>query len=353
MPVPDLHERLAELDALVDPAHAAESERILEDALLYREVPRLPLIEAVGVEGWPTYPYSEAFHDIEKMLVNELAGVYAGAKLRDDRMYTIRANYGVGTMASLFGCEISLTMNNMPWCEALSQRELLDALDRGIPDVSAAGLGPRVLETERFYLDALSKYPSLSKAVRVFICDTQGPFDTAHLVMGHRIYTEIYDDPDLVHRLLDLVTRTYCRFTQVQKELIGEGNDWSFHSQTKVRGGVRICEDAPTNISGPSYLEFCRPYNQRALAEFGGGWIHYCGQGHQILPHILDTPGVLGVNFGNPEMQDLDAVYDASASRNIGIISWNRPLTDEQRERIRTGISLIGKGVRSPDQALW
>lgn len=353
MPVPDLHERLEELDALVDPAHVAESERLLEDALLYREIPRLPLMEATGVEGWQTYPYSEAFHDIEKMLVNELAGVYAGAKLRDDRMYTIRANYGVGTVASLFGCRISLTMNNMPWCEALSDKALMDALDRGVPDVTTAGLGPRVLETERFYLDTLSKYPNLSKAVKVFICDTQGPFDTAHLVMGHRIYTEIYDNPSLVHCLLDLVTQTCGRFTQAQKELIGEGNEWSFHSQTKVRGGIRICEDAPTNISAASYLEFCRPYNERALAEFGGGWIHYCGNGRQILPHVLDTPGVLGINFGNPEMQDLEALYEVTRERGIGIVSWNRPLTDGQRDQIRTGITLIGKGSRSPDQALW
>lgn len=353
MPVPDLHQRLKELDAIVTPAHVAESERLIEDAMSYRELPDLPVIDASGAKGWQTFPYSEAFHDIEKMLVNELAGVYTGAKLRDDRMYTIRANYGVGTVASMFGCEISLTMNNMPWCEALSERQLLEALDRGVPDVTAAGLGPRVLETERFYLETLARYPNLSKAVRVFICDTQGPYDTAHLVMGHRIYTEMYDNPDLVHRLLDLVTQTYSRFTQVQKELIGEGNDWSFHSMTKVRGGVRICEDAPTNISPSAYLEFCRPYNERALAEFGGGWIHYCGRGHQILPHILDTPGVYGVNFGNPEMQDLSALYAEARKRGIGIISWNRPLAEEDRKHIRTGVSLIRKGGRSPDQALW
>jgi uroporphyrinogen-III decarboxylase len=277
------------------------------------------------------------------MLMRELAGVYAGASLRDDRMYTIRANYGVGTMASLFGCRISLTMNNMPWCEALSEKDLMEALDRGVPDVTTAGLAPRVLETEQFYRDTLSKYPNLSRAVRIFICDTQGPFDTAHLVMGHRIYTEIYDNPALVHRLLDLVTETSNRFTQVQKELIGEDNDWSYHSQMKVRGGIRICEDAPTNISAHSYLEFCRPYNERMLAEFGGGWIHYCGNGRQILPHVLDTPGVLGINFGNPEMQDLEALYDVTSKRGIGIISWSRPLTDEQRDLIRTGVTLIGK----------
>lgn len=335
-----LNEYLEQLDALVDPAHAQESERLLEDTFSYREVDRLPRIDPSSVKGWPTFPYSEAFHDPEKMLVNELAGVYAGASLRDDRMYTIRANYGVGTVASLFGCRISLTMDNMPWCEPLSEKELLEALERGVPDMTS-GLGGRVMETERFYLDTLARYPNLKQAVHVYLCDTQGPFDIAHLVVGHRIYTEIYDDPDLVHRVLDLVTETYSRFTKAQKEIVGEGSDWSYHSQMKVRGGIRICEDSPTNISPAAYQEFCRPYNERALAEFSGGWVHYCGRGYQIFPHLISTPGLCGVNFGNPEMQDLRAVYDEASRHRVGIISWSGPFTPEDAKHIRTGITLI------------
>lgn len=352
MPVPDLHQRLEELDALVDPAHKDECERLQEATFSYREVEQLPRIDPTPVEGWGTFPYSEAFHDPEKMLVNELAGVYAGAKLRDDRAFTIRANYGVGTIASMFGCSTSLTMDNMPWCEPLSDARLLDALERGVPEMTA-GLGGRVLETERFYLDALAKYAKLSKAVHVFVCDTQGPFDIAHLVMGHRIYTEMYDNPDLVHRLLELATETYIRFTRAQKDVIGESDGWSYHSMMKVRGGVRVCEDAPTNISPESYKEFCRPYNERVFAELGGGWVHYCGKGYQLFPHLISTPGLCGINFGNPEMQDLGAVYTEASKRRIGIINWSGPFTNEDRQRVNTGVSLIGKGSRSPDQVLW
>ncbi len=305
-PVPDLNQRLEELNSLVDPANKADCERLIEDTFCYREVERLPGVDPTPVEGWATFPYSEAFRDPEEMLINELAGVYAGARLRDDRMYTIRANYGVGTVASMFGCSTSLTMNNMPWCEPLSDAELLDALERGVPEMTA-GLGGRVLETERFYLDTLAEHPNLTKAVHVFVCDTQGPFDIAHLVMGHRIYTEIYDNPDLVHRLLDLATDTYIRFTRAQKEVVGESDGWSYHSMMKIRGGVRICEDAPTNISAESYKEFCRPYNERVLTALDGGWVHYCGKGYQIFPPLISTPGLCGVNFGNPEMQDLQA----------------------------------------------
>lgn len=353
MSVPDLKKRLEKLDSLIDLDHIRRSEQLLEDTFSYKPVERLPVLNPDPVPGWETFPYSEAFYDMEKMLVNELAGVWQGAHLKDDRMYTIRANYGVGTVASLFGCRISLTMNNMPWCEPLSENELLKVLDNGVPDLSS-GLGARVFETEQFYRDTLSKYPNLCKAVHIFVCDTQGPFDTAHLIMGHRIYTEIYDNPELVHRLLDIVTETYIAFTKAQKEIIGEGNDWSYHSQMKVRGGTRICEDAPTNISATAYLDFCQPYNERCLAAFKGGWIHYCGKGYQIFPHVISTPGLCGVNFGNPEVQDLQYIYAEASKRGIGIISWSGPFTPEDEKIIKTGISLIKAGERrSPETALY
>jgi hypothetical protein len=209
-----------------------------------------------------------------------------------------------------------------------------------VPDLNS-GLGARVFETERFYAEMLADYPNLNAAVHTYVCDTQGPFDIAHLVMGHRIYTEIYDNPELVHRLMDVCTDTYIAFTKAQKTIIGEGNDWHFHSGTKIRGGVRVCEDSPTNLSPSSYLEFCRPYNERVLAEFGG-WIHYCGDGRHILPHVLSTPGLTAVNFGNPEKQDLRAVYDAASPLGVGIIIWVRPLSEEDATHITTGVTLAG-----------
>ena len=47
----------------------------------------------------PRFPYSEAYRDPAKMLIYELARAYEGALLRDDRAYTIRANYGLVLLA--------------------------------------------------------------------------------------------------------------------------------------------------------------------------------------------------------------------------------------------------------------
>ncbi|MGB9587581.1 MAG: hypothetical protein ACPL7O_05320 [Armatimonadota bacterium] len=91
MAVHDLDARLELLDSLIDPQHVRCAEKLQESAFSYEEIDRLPVINPAIVDGWETFPYSEAFQDPEKMLVNELASVYMGTKLKDDRVYTIRA----------------------------------------------------------------------------------------------------------------------------------------------------------------------------------------------------------------------------------------------------------------------
>jgi hypothetical protein len=334
-----LSEHLAKLNDIIDPEVLAEAEARQRAAVLYEPVDRLPTLVNCPVPGWPAFCYREGFYDMEKMLASELAGAWVGAHVGDDRMYTIRANYGVGTVASMFGCEIVLTNDNaMPWCMHLSDERLDRVLESSEVDIEA-GLGKRVAETVNYYKDMLSRYDKLARCVRIFVCDTQGPFDVAHLVMGSKIYTEIYDNPTRVHRLLELTADTCIRVNRAQKELIGEGCDWSWHSQMLIRGGVRICEDTPTNLSAEFYAEFPKRHNERVLRELGGGWIHYCGNGKQILPEVLSTPGVNGINFGNPEMQDIAAIYHAAAPLKIPVLLWGllAPLPDE----ITTGIILM------------
>lgn len=335
-----LTEHLSKLNDVVDPEHVARAEECLYASVCYKEVDRLPRIVACQVAGWPAFTYKEAFHDMEKMLLNELAGVWMGAHVRDDRMYTIRANYGVGVIASMFGCEIVLTEDNaMPWVTHLTDEQLDRALDAGPVDIEA-GLGARVFETERFYLQALSEYDNLSRCVHLFVSDTQGPFDVAHLVMGHQIYTEVYDNPARVHRLLELTSDAYVRFTKAQKQVIGESLEWGFHyhGQFKLRGAGRACDDTGINLSTACYKEFSKPYNRRVFRELGGGWVHYCGSGKQILEEVLTTEGITAINFGNPEMQDLGQVYSLAQPRQVAIVGWSGP--GPVPDNIRTGITV-------------
>ncbi|MGC8862955.1 MAG: uroporphyrinogen decarboxylase family protein [Armatimonadota bacterium] len=339
---------LSKLDAAIDSAHQAASEDLFRRAVSYEPVERLPLTINCTLPDWPAFSYRETFDDIHKMLLAELAPVWAGANLRDDRVYTIRANYGVGAIASMFGCHVRLTEDNvLPWVTPLDSASLDRILDSGKISIES-GLGGRVLETEQFYLKTLSRFDNLAQWVHVYLADTQGPFDNAHLIMGHTIYTELYDNPVRVHRLLELVTDTCIRYSRAQKQITGESGPFSYHSQMIVRGGVRICDDSGINLSAELYREFCKPYNERILAEFGGGWIHYCGNGRQILPEVLSTSGVTGINFGQPELQDLAHVYGQAAPRKVAVLNWiGRACVPDG---IRTGLTILEQ-VSDPQQA--
>lgn len=328
---------LKKLDEVVDPAHVEASRKLQLKALNFEEVEKLPVISHWPLSEWPVFTYKEGFYDPEKMLLNELAQVWVGALAKDNRMYTIRANHGVGIIASLLGCRIKLHEDNqMPWVEPLSDTELEDALSKGVPDLTS-GLGARVLDTEKFYLDTLSRYDNLAQTVKLFCCDIQGPFDSAHLVMGHRIYTDLFDRPELVHAVLDLVTNTFIAFGRLQREVIGESGALHYHSQHVIRGGVRICDDSPTNLSAEMYREFCTPYNECAMVAFEGGWIHYCGDAKQMMPEVLVLNGLTGINFGNPEKQDAGKVFSITKEMRVPVIGW--PL--EVPKNVKTGVTLI------------
>ncbi len=164
-----------------------------------------------------------------------------------------------------------------------------------------------------------------------------GPFDNAHLIMGHKIYTEIYDNPERVHRLLEIISDTYIKFTKVQKEIIGESGSVHCHMDIKAPGAVRVCDDASINISADSYREFSKPYNERVLSECGGGWIHYCGNGKQIFPEVISSKNLRGINFGNPELQDINEIYKEASNRNVAVLSW----LGDVPNNAKTGITLL------------
>jgi hypothetical protein len=61
-------------------------------------------------------------------------------------------------------------------------------------------------------------------------------------------------------------------------------------------GGACINDDDSVIMSPGIYREFVRPYNEKFLAEFGGGSIHYCGNSTQNIENYCNTKGVTAIN---------------------------------------------------------
>lgn len=352
---------LDKLEALVDVDHVAAAEARQAAAWRYEPVDRRPTIVTVRDDwghkqydfppGWPQIPYSEAYRDPAKMLIYELARVYEGALLRDDRAFTIRSNYGLVVLASMVGCEVWQDQENMPWAEAFSTMEEVEAaIDRGLPDMNS-GIGARVWETEQYFRDTLAAYPNLSRTVRIGCPDAQGPFNTAVNIAGTQVYYAVIQRPEAVHRLVEFSTDLYLAVIAHHKRLMGEPEEVGYSFSYRIEGGGRASDDSAVMISGKMYGEFVKPYNARAYQATHGGLLHFCGKGDQFYAQMVTTPGVTGINFGNPEMQDFRARYAAALPHKICLL-WDGDLPPEFDD-ITTGV--VHKRIaQSWDQAqVW
>ena len=309
-----------------------------------REPDVLPVLAGAGEvperERYPHYTLEEQFDDREKMLVEHLWGMIGTARGTGDGQLTIRVNFGVGFIPSLFGLKSRFVQaDQMPWVIGHLSREEIAHLE--VPDVRSAGLMPRALETLSYFKEKLD-----GKA-HVYLSDTQGPFDIAHLLRGHELYYDVYDDPEFVHRLMDVATETYIAASKVMKEAIGEPLDEGYHGgMVMEHGGVRVCDDSSINLSDAMFREFVQPYMARVLKPFGGGWYHFCGNGKHLLNSILDIEEVRGINFGNPERYDFAEVLPEVLKRGKFYVGAIPPKQGEDAAAYRDRILGYLDGAR-------
>jgi len=337
---------LKRLENLVDVDHVLAAEARQATAWEYKPVDRRTTIITCRDDwrhvqhdwppGWPQIPYNEAFRDPARMLVAELWRAYEGARLKDDRAYTIRPNYGLVIIPSILGCQYEQRGDEMPWTVPLPDRDAVRAMiQRGIPDLNH-GLGRQVWETEAYFVETLARYPRLKQVVRVGCPDPQGPFNLASSIVGTDLFLAVIECPDLVHQLLGFLTEVYITFMRRHKEMTGEPEGVGYTFSYRYKGSARIVDDSAVMLSGAMYQEFCVPYNARIAQALGGAVGHFCGKGDQLFEAFASTPGIYAINFGNPEMQDLAARYEVAARHKVCLL-WDGELPQECNH-ITTGI---------------
>lgn len=320
-------EALRKLDRLIDPEHVARIEAIQTAAWSEEELPYLPSIVDTPVPDWPVYPFKECWDDVEKNFITGLANAYTGAVMHDDRLYTLRAEYGVVNIPELFGIHTIITNEGNSMSTGLDNSEAIRKLvDRGIPDF-AKGHGRKVLDYYEYAREVFSGYENLSRFVHFVLPDTQGPFDLACLLWGSDIFVAMHDEPELVKSLISLMAETFSRYNTFMKKAIGEQMDSAYHicGLKLVRGGIRICDDSATLVSGDFYRDFIVRENEKAFAPFKGGWLHYCGNGNHLQPYIRKTAGVNVLHMGNPDMHDLIEIGAGLREHNITLY-WSGSL---------------------------
>jgi hypothetical protein len=241
----------------------------------------------------PSPNYTEAFDDIDMMMCQQMRSACSTANANSDAVPSIRGNYGVGVLMSVIGLEQLTFPDKMPWPQDHLTRDQVAKLT--VDDIEIKGTFGRGLEFMRRHMELMGAQPA------AYCMDTQGPFDLAHLFLGDDIYYAIYDDPPLVHHLLEFCLELNIRTHEMMKEISGEGRNECYHSNRLYADnmGIRICEDTTAIISPDSMQEFAMPYTRRLAQHFGGAWVHYCGRNDHLTRFVCEIPEIRGINFGH------------------------------------------------------
>ena len=316
------------LEENIDEKHCSEALQRHMDAIGMKGGCEAPLSVYCNADH-KLFPITQTYDDPEKMLYNELvqAGEFGSVLnsviMKDDYPFQIRSNHGVVIMHNLVGGPYTLKEGATPWAD---QAGSISEYRRKWEDkpLTCIRTCREVIETYQYYADRLSDYPSAESlyGCAFLICRA---IQHSGIALGNDIFM-IYDHPDDIHWLLDRITSAYIEFYKNTRPLTNgftpDGNG-SYVMGAIFPGKVLLKEDTSSAcLSDDQILEFCNPYNKRIADELGPISIHYCGRSLPFHHTVYTIPGLRGVNFGDPDKQDIADVCKNWRDKGAAVINW-------------------------------
>lgn len=294
--------------------------------------------------GWSHVPVNDALDDPEKMALQQFKTCSYNLAHGNGCPMSVRANYGTAILPSLFGAELFLMdreTDTLPttWPLPGGEDGIRACIDDGVPD-PRAGLGGKVLDTTAHFIELMEPYPRVRRYVHVYHPDVQGPMDVCELLWGSGLFLALIETPELVKKLLDLVTRTYESFMREWMAIVPAAGRHSVHWSVMHEGRIMLRDDSAMNLSPAMFDEFIRPFDQRLLSTFGGGAVHFCGRGDHYIPSIGTMDDLHAVNLSQPECNDMETIFRNTVDRGLAVIGLRR---DAGEQALREGRDLHGR----------
>ncbi len=297
-------------------AATAEALERIEAAYRHEPVDRVPIL--IGdVNYWitgedPAAVPSDYFEEggYASMQAFQEARIEAHVQRTPDDIYVpfLFPWYGTVVVPSALGCDIVFQQGEEPAVAGpvIDEPSAVSRLEP--PDPKRDGLMPRVLAC----IDHFRAHSDLP----VSFTDNQGPLNIALNLVGlERLCIWMFEHPTAVHELMDFCTTVLIDWVRLQKGRAGAPMDGgAFPHLIAIppgMGGVWLSDDDSTVLSPDLYREFVVPYNGRVFEAFGGGTLHYCGNGRHQLENYLATPGLIGLNVWC--MGEFEQVFEAQA----------------------------------------
>ena len=235
----------------------------------------------------------EVWTDPQTAMAFSLARLARVLETGDDSIPMVRVEFGTTLPSIAFGAEVRISEDAWPVVNThpISSLESLRKVRR--PDPQTSGEFPKAYEFIRYFRE------HLPDGVRLCQCDMQGPWNTAHLIAGDKIFYDVYDEPTLVAELLDAVADLMVAAIPPMKQAIGEPEDSFFLGGMVVSGSSRVCNCSTDMISPDFYQSVILERDVRVFEALGGGMMHICGNNPHCIKHFnkIENLSCLEVNF--------------------------------------------------------
>lgn len=224
------------------------------------------------------------------MLRAELDALRPHLEIGDDKVPTVRVQFGTGQVAAAFGCTIYVPEDSPPAAGSHVLASASDVHKLKMPALDAGWYG-KLAEWTRLW------QANLPSGVHIQHPDIQSAFNSAHLIRGNDILTDFYDCPEDVGVLLDKVTDFMIAYTKHIKSMISDDKDWFFDWGSMWKGAARISNCSMQMISPELYREHVLPRDIRFFDSIGGGRMHYCGITGDVIDDFFKVPSITGLDF--------------------------------------------------------
>ena len=216
------------------------------------------------------------------------------SKVEDDLVPFFMPWFGTGVLASAFGCPVKWASGNGddPCAAGPAVHCAKEAALLKLPNLERDGLMPMVLK----FID----YARENGDLPVGPTDLNSPFSTLTQICGYEnLFVWMYEEPELVHELMAMVTEAFILWLKKQKQHTCEESDSSNGLQGvwSPKGvGVWISDDDLIAMGPELYEKFVVPHYRELFAAFSGGSLHYCGAGTQHLDNFAKIGHVRAIN---------------------------------------------------------
>lgn len=224
----------------------------------------------IKVDNPNPYSYQECIDNPEKALKAGLSFLKSSFEVKSDFvpcLYPIQLRM-IHPIPSMFECPMKIVSDDIRVLPIISN--IKRVWDMDVPYLNQ-GVMPKIIEHLEYY----KRYAP--PEIPITPPSEQSPFVIAYQLRGNDIFLDIYDHPQEVARLLELVTDTFIEVERYYKEILSESNHYRVSFQYFFVPGLRIAADSNVMLAPELIREFEMPYLKRIAKEFGCLAIHYCG----------------------------------------------------------------------------